>query len=106
MLDVADVVDLAAEMEVQKIEAIAHARAAKIFERFDHFGNEEAEFRSHATGLFPATCALGRELYAHADAWFYVVKLGVLDDQFQLAEFFDHGDNVLPDFRREDDPLR
>ena len=79
---------------------------AEILQCVDHFGDEQAELGAHAAGLFPAAGALGGELHAHADARFDVVNLGVLDDQFQLAEFFDDGDDVLARSWSPGSPLR
>src|SRR5271155_1634849 len=102
MFDVADVVDLAAQVEVEQVQAIAHAGPAKIFQSFDHLGDKQAELAAYATGLLPASRALGGQLHAHADARFDVVQLGVFDDQLQLAEFLYDGDDVLTDFGRQD----
>ena len=68
VLDVADVVDLAAEVEVEQVEAVAHAVVAEVFQGVDDFADEQAELGAHAAGLFPAAGALGGELHAHADA--------------------------------------
>src|SRR5207244_2409419 len=103
VLDVADVVDLAAQVEVEQVQAIAHVVSAEVFEGFHDLGNEEAELGADAAGLFPAARALGGELDAHADGGFDVVELRIFDDQLQLAELFDHRNDVLADFGGEDD---
>jgi hypothetical protein len=103
ILDVADVVDLAAEVEVEQVEAVAHVIAAEVFEGFHDLGDEEAELGADAAGLFPAACAFGREFHPDADGGLDVVELGVLDDELELAEFFDDGDDVLADLGGEDD---
>jgi hypothetical protein len=92
-------------VEVQQVEAVAHAVVAEEVEGLDHFGDEQAELRSHAAGLFPAAAATRGELHAHADAGLDVVGLGVLDDQFELAELFDDGDYIAADLGGEDDGL-
>ena len=103
VLDVADIVDLAAQVEVQQVHAVAHAVLAEVFQGIDDFVDEQAELGAHAARLFPAARALGGELHAHADRRLDVVQLGVFDDQFQLAELLDDGDDVLADLGREDD---
>src|SRR5205085_4449802 len=75
VLDVADVVDLAAEVEVQEVEAIAHAVLAEVFERLHDFGDEESKLGADAAGLLPAARALAGELHANTDARLDVVLL-------------------------------
>lgn len=88
---------------MEQVKAVAHAVLAEEIERVDHLGDEQAELAPHAAGLFPPPGTLGRQLHPHADARLDVVQLGVLHDQFKLAELLDHRDDVPADFRRQDD---
>src|SRR6185437_5914014 len=105
VLDVADVVNLAAQVEVQQVHAVAHAMLAEIFQGIDDLSDEQAKLRSHAARLFPSARAFGRKFKAHDDRRLDVVKLGVFDDQFEFAEFLDDGNDVLANLGGEDDRL-
>ena len=79
-LHVADVVDLAAEVEVQQVEAVAHAVLAEEVEGVDDFGDEQAELGTHAAGLFPRARAAGGQVQSQGDGRGDVMLLGVLHD--------------------------
>ena len=89
-LDDADVRDLAAEVEVQELEAVLHAARLQLLEAAQHLGHRQAELRPVAAGALPAAAAAGRELDAHADLRPDADLLGVLQDQAELGVFLDH----------------
>ena len=66
-LDLADVGDLAAQVEVQQLQAVVHARALQLLERSQHFGDGQAELGAVAAGRLPAARAAAGQLDAHAD---------------------------------------
>ena len=66
-LDDPDVGDLAAEVEVQQLEAVLHAERAQLVETAQHFGHRQAELRAVAAGALPAPAAARRQLDAHPD---------------------------------------
>ena len=54
LLDVADVGNLAAEMEVQQLEAVLHAVLLQLFERAQDFADRQPELRAVAARALPA----------------------------------------------------
>ena len=57
VLDVADVGDLAAEVEVDQLQAIGHAALLEVLERFEDFGEGQAELGAEAGARLPAARA-------------------------------------------------
>ena len=104
-LHVVDVVDLAAQVEMEQVEAVAHFVLAEEFEGVDDFGDKQAKLGADAAGLLPTPRPARGELDADTDRRLYVVQLGVFGDQFQLAELFDHRDDVAADLGGQDHRL-
>ena len=52
-LDVADVGDLAAQVEVQKLEAVGHVALLEVLERFEDLGQGQAELGAEAGARLP-----------------------------------------------------
>ncbi len=100
-LDDADVRDLAAEMEVEELEAILHAALLQLFEAAQDLGDRQAELRAEAARRLPAPGSLGRELHAHADVRAHADLLGVLEHQFELAVLFDNRDDLAAHLLRQ-----
>ena len=100
-LDDADVRDLAAEVEVQELEAVLHAEHLQLLEPAQHFGDRQAELRAVAARALPAAAAAGGELDAHADLRPHADLLGVLQDQAQLGVLLDDRDDRAPDLLGE-----
>ena len=81
VLDVADVGDLAAEVEVHQLQAIGHVALLEVLEGFQDLGQGQAELGAIAGAGLPAAGAAGRQLDAHADRRADVQLLGVADDR-------------------------
>ena len=96
-LDDADVGDLAAEVEVQQLEAVGHAARLQLLEPAHDLGDRQAELRAVAARTLPPAAAAGRELDAEADLRPHADLLGVLEDQAELGVLLDDGDDVAPD---------
>src|SRR5208283_129893 len=96
-LDVADVGDLTAEMEVQQLEAILQARGLECFEGADGLCDREAEFRAVPAGGFPAAGAAAGKLDADADLGPHADLLGVFEDQVELGVLFNDEDDAAAD---------
>src|SRR5205807_267152 len=56
-LDVADIGDLAAEVEVDELQAILHAALLEVIERLERFGQRQAELGAEARAVAPAARA-------------------------------------------------
>ena len=97
VLDDADVGDLAAEVEVEELEAVLHAARAQQLEPAQDLGDGQPELRAVAARGLPAAHAAGRQLDAHADLRPHADLLGVLQDQLELGVLLDHRDDVAAD---------
>ncbi len=93
-LDDADVRDLAAQVEVQQLEAVLHAVRLELFEPLAHLGHRQAELRAIAARRLPSPAAARGQLHAHADVRPHAHLAGVLQDQTQLGVLFDHWDDA------------
>ncbi len=100
-LDDADVRDLAAEMEMEELEAVLHAARLQLFEPAQNLSDREAELGPIAAGRLPASAAPGRELDPHADRRPDPHLLGVLENQIELRVFLDDRDDVAADLLRQ-----
>ena len=81
VLDVADVGDLAAQVEVDQLQAVGHAALLEVLEGLQHLGERQAELGAVAGAGLPAAGAARRQLDAHADDRPDVQLLGIADDQ-------------------------
>src|SRR5207253_5017541 len=95
--DDANIRDLAAEMEMQELEAILHAAHAQLLEPAQHFRDGEAEFRTVAAGALPAPATPRRELDAHADLRPDTDFFRVLQDEAELGVLLDDGNDLAAD---------
>src|SRR5262249_51115588 len=94
-LDAADVGDLAAEVEVDQLEAVGHVLLFQVLQGFEDLGQGQAELGAEAGTVAPAAGAPGRQLDAHAQHRPDVQLLGVADQGFQLGELLDDGNDLL-----------
>src|SRR6185503_1168276 len=101
VLDVLDVVDLAAHVAVQQLEAARHAALLEVLHGVDHLGDGETELAAVAGRLAPAAGTGGGELDAHAEARLDAVALTVLGDEQQLGEALDDWDDVAAELSRQ-----
>jgi hypothetical protein len=86
----ADVGNLAAEVEVQQLEAVLHAVRLELFEPLPDLGHGQAELGAVAARRLPPAAAAGRQLDAHADVRPHAHLAGVLQYQAQLGVLLDH----------------
>ena len=100
-LDVADVGDLAADVEVHELKAIGHVALLEVLEGFEDLGQGQAELGSKAGARLPPARAAGRELDPHADRRPDVQLLAVADDRLELGELLDDRDHLLADLAGE-----
>ena len=100
VLDRADRRDLAAEVEVQELEAVQQVVGAQEVDRLDHLARRQAELRAVAARRLPAPRPLGGQLDADADARAHADLLGGLGDQRELGELLDDDEDRAPQLRR------
>ena len=100
-LDLADVGDLAAQMEVEQVQAIGHACVLQLLQRAHGFGGREAELGAVAARGFPAPGAAAGQLHAQPDHGPHAHPRGVFQNQVQLGVFLDHRDDLAPDLLRQ-----
>jgi hypothetical protein len=101
LLDGADRGDLAAEMEVQELEARQHVLLAQVGDGVEEVLAGEAELRAVAGGGLPVPGALGRQPAADADARLDTGLLGDVADQRQLRGLLDDQDHRPAEARGE-----
>ena len=65
-----DARDLAADVEMQELQAVEHLELAQAIHDLDDFGGGEPEFGAIASGIRPASHAFGGQLGAHAEHGF------------------------------------
>src|SRR5438874_2669046 len=95
-LDAADIGDLAAEMEVDQLQAIGHVALLEVVEGLEHLGQGQAELGAIAGAGTPTTRTARRQLDADAEHRPYPQLLRVADDRLQFGELLDDRDDVLP----------
>ena len=100
-LDDADVRDLAAEMEVEELQAILHAAFLQFFEAAQDFGDRQPELGAEAARRLPAAGSACGQLDAHADVRTHADLLRVLEHQLQLGVFFDDRDDLAAHLLRQ-----
>src|SRR5262245_38283698 len=96
-LDAADVGDLAAEVEVDQLQAVAQVSLLEVFQRLQCLGQGQAELGPIAGTGAPAPRASRRQLDADADDRADLPHLGIANNQLQLRELLDDGDDLLAD---------
>ncbi len=101
LFDVADVRDLASEMEVQELEAVLHSLLLELVERAEDFGDRKAELRAVTARALPTAGALGGELHAHAELRADAHLLRVVHDELQFGVLLDDRNDLAADLLRE-----
>jgi hypothetical protein len=74
-----------------------HVVGLEVLHGLENLRHEQAELAANTRGGLPPPRPAAGELHADADAGANVVLLGVLDDEFELAELLDHGQDVAPE---------
>jgi hypothetical protein len=100
-LDDADVRDLAAEVEVQELEAVLHAVGLEFLQTLADLGDREAELRAVPARRLPAAAATRGQLHAHADLRPHADLLRVLENQAELRVLLDDRDDLAAHLERQ-----
>ncbi len=90
VLDDPDVRDLAAQVEVEELEAILHAPRFQLLQPALDLGDRQAELRPVAARRLPAARPASGQLDAHPDVRPHADLLGVVEDQVELGVLLDH----------------
>ena len=93
-LDLADVGDLAAQVEVEQVQAIGHACIFKLLQRAHRFADRKSELGTVAARGSPAPGTAAGQLHAQPDHGPHADPLGVAQDQFQLRILLHHRDDL------------
>jgi len=104
-LDIADLSDLAPDVEVDHIEAVGHPVLPEVLNGVEEFGHTEPEFGAHPARAFPAAGALCARLGANPDAGSHVVLFRVADDPLEVTEALNYGDDVPTELGGQDHGL-
>ncbi len=97
----ADVRNLAAEMEVQELEAVLHAVRFELGQALPDFRHGQAELRSIPARGLPPPAATRRELHAHADLRPDAHLARVFENQAELGVLLDHRDDPPAHLERQ-----
>jgi hypothetical protein len=100
-LDLADIGDLAAQVEVQQVEAVAHAEFFQFLQRAHRLGGRKSELRAVSARGFPAPRPAAGQLDAQADGRPHAHALAIFQDQVQFGVFFHYRDNLAAQFLGE-----
>src|SRR5207244_2191295 len=92
-----DIRNLAAQVEMQELEAVLHPETLQLFEPAKHLGDGEAEFRAIAAGPLPASAPPGGQLDSYSDLWPDANLRGVLEDEAEFGVFLDNGNHLAAD---------
>ena len=86
---------LAADVEVNESQTIAHILAVKQLQRFQQLGTGEAKFRGIAAALLPLAGAAAGQFDAYADVGTHVELLGHTGDDVELVQLLHHDEYLL-----------
>src|SRR5271169_5091461 len=95
LLDLPDVRDLRADVEVEHDEAVEHLPVAENLDGFEHLGRRETELRGLAPRLRPLARAARVELAAHPDQGLHAALLRDVEDALELGDLFEDEDHGL-----------
>ena len=90
ILDAANHRHLAADVEVDELQAVHHVVLFEVVQCSEQFARVQPELAAVAAALFPLAAARTGELDADADIGTDTHAMGYLVDQDQLVEFLDH----------------
>ena len=96
LLDLADVGDLRADVEVEHLEAVEHLLGLEDLDGLEHLGGRQAELGRLAAGFRPLAGAAGVELRAHADQRPHAAGAGDFEDAVELGDLLENQDHLLP----------
>ncbi len=105
ILDAADVLQLAAGMAVNQLQAVEHLVLAQRVDQLEDLADEQPELRFLAGRVAPAPGAFARQLDAHADARAHLVLVRVAQHQLELVEILDDRNDGAAELGREDHGL-
>ena len=89
-LDILDVGNLRAHVEVHHLQAIQHAGGAQPRHYAQYLGRRQAEFGFIAAGILPLAGAYGRQAHAHAEQRRHIEGARLLQHHFHLGQLLHH----------------
>ena len=96
-LDVADVGDLAAEVEVHQLEDVLPPEPLQLVQQPDQLHRAQPELGVLAAALGPAARAFGRELDPNARRRLHAHLVGHLEQHLELVELLQHDHHRVPE---------
>src|SRR5205823_1663030 len=103
--DVANVSDLASQVEMDQLEAIGQLAFLQVIKGLKHFRQGQTEFGAEPGAVLPPPRSPRRQFDPHSDQRLDVQLLRIADDRLQLAEFFDDRNDLLADLASQDGHL-
>ena len=101
VLDTAYLGNLAADVEVNQLEAILQLLAFQEVECFEQFATGQAELAGVSAALFPLAAAARGQLDTNADVGAHTQLLGHLGDKVQFVEFLHHQEDAFAHLLRQ-----
>ncbi len=101
ILDATDVRDLAAQVEMNELQAIFHAASFEILVSLQDFRQCQAKFRTEAGTVFPSAGPARGQLDADAYHRTHLGFLSEFNDQLQLGKLLHNRDDILADLTGE-----
>jgi len=92
--DVAHVGDLAAHVEVQQLQAVAHAGIAQALPQVQQLARVQPELGLVAAAVLPLAGAQRGQPHAHAETRLHAQHTGFLQHQLQLGRLLDHDERL------------
>ena len=97
-LDIADVGNLGAQMEVKQLEAVQGTCLAQCLHHVQNLACGQAELGLLTTGVLPVALANGSQPRAHANQRRYTKAFGFFQDQRQLGLLLHNNKYPVPEF--------
>jgi len=93
--DAAYLGDLAADVEVEEVEAVAELHLVEHVEGHEEFGGVKSELGGVAAAFAPLAAAVGGELDAYAEVGAYAEAACGVGDDLELGQFLDDEEDAL-----------
>src|SRR6478735_8202 len=102
VLDGDDARDLAADMEVQQLQAVEHVALGQAIDDLDHLRGREPELGAVPRGICPTADALGRQFGSHAEQRLDAELFGSSEHDVDLLQAFEHHDYGFVELLRQE----
>ena len=96
LIHLTNVMNLAAHVAMQELQAIFHSLGTEDREHFQDLSHAETKLRLQPARVAPTTGTLRSQIDAHADGWTNAVLLIEPQDQLEFSDVLNHRNDVAP----------